>query len=75
MRYMVLMNEKNEYIAIDDVSGGYPYYTDRLDIARIWAEPFFGTMYNYIKANSLKNVKPVEICDARELEKLLSIKQ
>jgi len=74
MRYMVLMNEKNEYIAIDDASGGYPYPIDRLDLARIWAEPFFGAMYNYIKVCGLKNVKPVEICDARELEKLLTAK-
>jgi hypothetical protein len=63
------MNEKNEYIAIDDASGGYPYFTDRLDIARIWAEPFFGAMNNYIRVNKLSNVKPVEICDARKLAK------
>jgi len=71
MRYMVLMYDDGKYVAVDDASGGEPYPTDRLDMARIWAEPFFDRMNRYAKTCRL-NVKAVEVVDARRLGTLLS---
>lgn len=71
MRYMVLMYDDGRYVAVDSASGGYPYPTDRLDMAKIWAEPFFSEMKKYIKTCEL-HVKPVEVIDACKLEVIIN---
>lgn len=55
MKYYVLVYQSdNSFVAIDQKSGGYPYSTDRLDIASVWPECFVDNMYKYM--NMFKDI-------------------
>jgi hypothetical protein len=35
--YILRNQDTEEYIAIDEASGGYPYVTTSLDVAKVWS--------------------------------------
>ena len=72
MKFYVLKYPSGGFVGVDEESGGYPWNADnRLDMAKIWAEPFYNDMVRYQQTFILERFKAVEIIDADSLAKLL----
>jgi len=68
MKHYVLKYPDGGFVSLDDDSGGYPYNVkDRLDMAKIWSEPFLDEMKRYLQVFKNSNFRIVQIIDADAL--------
>jgi hypothetical protein len=50
MKYAIItFNNNGLFLGVDRNSGGYPFKTERVDCAKIWAQPFFNDLLDYLR--------------------------